>query len=75
LKQGKTGNEEGSVMGSGVLVSCSRGKKLGIRVQFGGQHYDKNFDRVGREINAQSVPHSENTVSVIKKLQKLYFTM
>lgn len=50
-------------------------KKLSIRAEFGGQHCDKNFDRVGREINAQSLPHSEHTVSVTIKLQKLYFVM
>jgi len=63
-------------MGSGLLVSVSRrGKNLSIRAEFGGQHYDKNLDRVGRKINAQSLPHSEHTVSVTIKLRKLYFMM
>jgi len=33
--QGKTGNEEGSVMGSG-LFGWGGGKKLSIRAEFGG---------------------------------------
>lgn len=35
----------------------------------------KIFDRVGKEINAQSLQHSEDKVSVTIKLQKLYFMM